>query len=126
MTLSWSDIADWGSVTTEDATQNAALAAIMFLAGGLGKDSPHCIISLVGSDPTVRPLVLNTQQATKILDQRAQLVQQQKVLQSSVKSFALLQCAGSQSSPILRSAHNESLLKHVTHSASIAGNHVEH
>ena len=66
-------------MTTEDATQNAALAAILFLGGGVGKDSAHCIITLVGSDPTVRPLVLNTQQAAKMLDQRAQLVQQQKV-----------------------------------------------
>ena len=71
--------ADWGSVTTEDATQNAALAAILFLAGGVGKDSSHCIVTLVGSDPTVRPLVLNRKQATKMLDQRVSQVQHAKV-----------------------------------------------
>ena len=73
------DRADWGSVTTEDATQNAALAAILFLAGGVGKDSPHCIITLVGSDPTVRPLVLNRKQATKMLEQRVSQVSHAKV-----------------------------------------------
>ena len=72
-------IADWGSVTTEDATQNAALAAIMFLAGGVGKDSPHCIISLVGSDPTVRPLLLNCQQAVDMVDRRARHVLREQV-----------------------------------------------
>ncbi len=76
----FSFVADWGSVTTEDATQNAALAAILFLAGGLGKDSPHCVITLVGSDPTVRPLVLNRQQATDMLDRRAREVLHEKVL----------------------------------------------
>ena len=70
---------DWGSVTTEDATQNAALAAIMFLAGGVGKDSPHFIITLVGSDPTVRPTALDPKRASSMLNQRLQLVQQQKV-----------------------------------------------
>lgn len=70
---------DWGSVTTEDATQNAALAAILFLAGGVGKDSPHFIITLVGSDPTVRPTALEPKQASSMLNQRLQLVQQQKV-----------------------------------------------
>lgn len=70
---------DWGSVTTEDATQNAALAAVMFLAGGVGKDSPHFIITLVGSDPTVRPTALDPKRASSMLNQRLQLVQQQKV-----------------------------------------------
>lgn len=71
--------ADWGSVTTDDANQNAALAAIMFLAGGVGKDSPHCIITLVGSDPTVRPLSLNRKQALAMVDQRAHDVLREKV-----------------------------------------------
>lgn len=75
--------ADWGSVTTEDATQNAALAAIMFLAGGLGKGSQHCIITLVGSDPTVRPLVLDGDQAQAMLQQRADRLEAEEV------SFAL-------------------------------------
>ena len=66
-------------MTTEDATQNAALAAILFLAGGVGKDSPHFIITLVGSDPTVRPTALDPKQASSMLNQRLQLVQQQKV-----------------------------------------------
>lgn len=69
---------DWGSVTTEDATQNAALAGIMFLAGAVGKDSPHFITTLVGSDPTVRPTPLDAHQAKSMLDHRLQLVQQQK------------------------------------------------
>ncbi|KAL0018187.1 hypothetical protein WJX77_009722 [Trebouxia sp. C0004] len=71
---------DWGSVTTEDATQNAALAAIMFLAGGLGKDSAHCIITLVGSDPTVRPLLLNCKQALDMVDRRARHVLREQEL----------------------------------------------
>ena len=79
--------ADWGSVTTEDATQNAALAAIMFLAGGVGKDSPHCIITLVGSDPTVRPLLLNCQQAVDMVDRRARHVLREQV--SSCKSTTI-------------------------------------
>lgn len=66
-------------MTTEDATQNAALAAIMFLAGGVGKDSPHCIITLVGSDPTVRPLLLNCQQALDMVDRRARHVLREQV-----------------------------------------------
>ena len=64
--------ADWGSVTTEDATQNAALAAIMFLAGGLGKNSPHCIVTLAGSDPAVRPLMLDNQQAQAMLQKQTE------------------------------------------------------
>lgn len=70
---------DWGSVTTEDATQNAALAGILFLGGAVGKDSPHFITTLVGSDPTVRPTALDARQASSMLDHRLQLVQQQKV-----------------------------------------------
>lgn len=66
-------------MTTDDANQNAALAAIMFLAGGVGKDSPHCIITLVGSDPTVRPLALNRKQALAMVDQRAHDVLHEKV-----------------------------------------------
>ena len=66
-------------MTTEDATQNAALAAVLFLAGGVGKDSPHFIITLVGSDPTVRPTALSPGRASSMLNQRLQLVQQQKV-----------------------------------------------
>ena len=67
-------------MTTEEATQNAALAAILFLAGGVGKDSPHFIITLVGSDPTVRPTALDRKRASSMLNQRLQLVQQQKVV----------------------------------------------
>ena len=74
-----SDHTDWGSVTTEDATQNAALAGLLFLAGGVGKDSPHFIITLVGSDPTVRPTALGAKQASSMLDQRLKLLHQQKV-----------------------------------------------
>lgn len=70
---------DWGSVITEDATQNAALAAIMFLAGGLGKGSPHCIITLVGSDPVVRPLLLDQQQAQQMLQTRADKIEHEEV-----------------------------------------------
>ena len=51
----------------------------MFLAGGVGKDSPHCIITLVGSDPTVRPLALNRKQALAMVDQRAHDVLHEKV-----------------------------------------------
>jgi len=72
-------------VTTEDATQNAALAAIMFLAGGVGKDSPHCIITLVGSDPTVRPLLLNSQQALDMVDRRARHVLREQVCSYSLQ-----------------------------------------
>lgn len=70
---------DWGSVTMDDATQNAALGGILFLAGGVGKDSPHFVVTLVGSDPTVRPTALDPKQASSMLNQRLQLVQQQKV-----------------------------------------------
>jgi len=77
--------ADWGSVTTEDATQNAALAAIMFLAGGVGKDSAHCIITLVGSDPTVRPLLLNCKQALDMVDRRARHVLREQVSSCSLQ-----------------------------------------
>lgn len=66
-------------MTTEDATQNAALAGLLFLAGGVGKDSPHFIITLVGSDPTVRPTALGAKQASSMLDQRLKLLHQQKV-----------------------------------------------
>lgn len=66
-------------MTTDDATQNAALGGILFLAGGVGKDSPHFVVTLVGSDPTVRPSALDPKQASSMLNQRLQLVQQQKV-----------------------------------------------
>ncbi len=81
--------ADWGSVTTEDATQNAALAAIMFLAGGVGKDSPNCIITLVGSDPTVRPLLLNCQQAVDMVDRRARHVLREQVSSCKLTTIKL-------------------------------------
>ena len=51
----------------------------MFLAGGLGKGSPHCIITLVGSDPAVRPLLLDQAQAQAMLDQRVHQLEQQQV-----------------------------------------------
>ena len=89
--------ADWGSVTTDDATQNAALAAILFLAGGVGKDSPHCIVTLVGSDPTVRPLVLNRKQAADMLVRQSQHIMQEKVgtAASQQKLLLMLQaCLG--------------------------------
>lgn len=74
-------------MTTDDATQNAALGGILFLAGGVGKDSPHFVVTLVGSDPTVRYTDLDPKRASSMLNQRLQVVQQQKVRHTPCKTL---------------------------------------
>ena len=96
---------DWGSVITEDATQNAALAAIMFLAGGLGKSSPHCIITLVGSDPVVRPLLLDQQQAQQMLQTRANNIGHEEV-SLHVLLLVWMQAVGLQSHAAAQLCHS--------------------
>lgn len=51
----------------------------MFLAGGLGKGSPHCIITLVGSNPTMRPLKLDENQAQAMLQTRLERLEADEV-----------------------------------------------
>ena len=51
----------------------------MFLAGGLGKNSPHCIVTLAGSDPAVRPLMLDNQQAQAMLQKQSEDLERDEV-----------------------------------------------
>ena len=88
--------AERGFVTADDAVQNAALFAMLYLEGGFGPKSPYCRITPVGLMHvpgnvfvTPRPAVTSSADVTRELELRAAQVGFWTTLDRKLTTFVM-------------------------------------